>query len=72
MSRKAEGGRLVSCCCGFSRKSSAKDNQETGTRRIGMKVILASASPRRRELLAQIGIDFEIKVSNIEEKVIAS
>lgn len=72
MNRKAEGGRLVSGCCGFSRKSSAKDNQETGTRRIGMKVILASASPRRRELLAQIGIDFEIKVSNIEEKVTAS
>ena len=34
-----------------------------------MRVILASASPRRRELLAQIGIDFEIVVSNVEEKV---
>lgn len=32
-----------------------------------MRVILASASPRRRELLKQIGIEFEIKVSNIEE-----
>lgn len=32
------------------------------------KIILASASPRRRELLAQIGMDFEIIPSNIEEK----
>lgn len=34
-----------------------------------MRIILASASPRRRELLAQIGIPFEIKVSDVEEKV---
>lgn len=34
-----------------------------------MKIILASASPRRRELLAQIGIDFEVKVSSAEENV---
>lgn len=34
-----------------------------------MKIILASASPRRRELLTQIGIDFEIKVSDVEEKI---
>ncbi len=34
-----------------------------------MKIILASASPRRRELLTQIGLDFEIKVSDVEEKV---
>ena len=33
-----------------------------------MKIILASASPRRRELLAQIGLDFEIRVSHTEEK----
>ena len=32
------------------------------------KIILASASPRRRELLAQIGMDFEVIPSNIEEK----
>ena len=31
------------------------------------KIILASASPRRRELLAQIGVEFEIKVSQKEE-----
>lgn len=31
------------------------------------RIILASASPRRRELLAQIGIDFEIMVSQKEE-----
>ena len=34
-----------------------------------MKVILASASPRRRELLTQIGIDFEVQVSEVEERI---
>ncbi len=34
-----------------------------------MKIILASASPRRRELLKQIGLDFEVRVSDVEEKV---
>lgn len=34
-----------------------------------MKIILASASPRRKELLAQIGLEFDIWVSNVEEKV---
>lgn len=33
-----------------------------------MRIILASASPRRRELLEQIGLKFEVKVSNVEEK----
>ena len=31
------------------------------------KLILASGSPRRRELLAQISLDFEVKVSDAEE-----
>lgn len=31
------------------------------------KIILASASPRRRELLAQIGLEFDVKVSEKEE-----
>lgn len=34
-----------------------------------MRIILASASPRRRELLTQIGLEFEIKVSDVEEKI---
>ena len=34
-----------------------------------MRIVLASASPRRRELLSQIGLDFEIVVSNVEEVV---
>lgn len=37
-----------------------------------MKIVLASASPRRRELLTQIGIKFDIKVSDVEEKVTAT
>ncbi|WP_297697818.1 nucleoside triphosphate pyrophosphatase [uncultured Fibrobacter sp.] len=32
------------------------------------KVILASGSPRRREILQLIGVDFEVVVSNEEEK----
>ncbi len=32
-----------------------------------MKIILASASPRRKELLAQIGLEFQIVVSDVEE-----
>ena len=34
-----------------------------------MKVILASASPRRKELLELITKDFEIMPSNVEEKL---
>lgn len=37
-----------------------------------MRIILASASPRRRELLAQIGMEFEVMVSNVEERVTAT
>ena len=32
------------------------------------KLILASGSPRRREILTQIGVNFEVVVSNEEEK----
>ncbi len=34
-----------------------------------MKIILASASPRRRELLHQIGWEFEVCVSQVEELI---
>jgi septum formation protein len=34
-----------------------------------MKLILASASPRRKELLSYIGYQFEIKVADINEEV---
>lgn len=33
------------------------------------KIILASGSPRRRELLEQIGLDFEVIPSDAEEKI---
>lgn len=39
---------------------------------IPMRIILASASPRRRELLQQIGWEFEIKVSEVEEIITKS
>lgn len=32
-----------------------------------MEVILASASPRRRELLGLLGVDFKVQVSGVEE-----
>ncbi len=31
------------------------------------KIVLASASPRRKELLTQIGLSFEVVTSNVEE-----
>lgn len=34
-----------------------------------MKIILASASPRRRELLEQAGIPFEILIGSTEERI---
>lgn len=34
-----------------------------------MNIILASASPRRKELLAQIGLEFRVLVSDVEEVV---
>lgn len=34
-----------------------------------MRLILASASPRRRELLAQIGLDCEVAPSHVDETV---
>lgn len=37
-----------------------------------MKIILASASPRRRELLEQIGLEFQVEVSNIQERITAA
>ena len=33
------------------------------------KVILASASPRRKEILAKTGIDFEVQVSDCDENI---
>lgn len=37
-----------------------------------MKIVLASLSPRRKALLEQLNIEFEIIASNIEEKIEAS
>lgn len=37
-----------------------------------MKLILASGSPRRKELLTQVGLSFEIKVSDVEEVTTAT
>ena len=34
-----------------------------------IEIILASASPRRREILSQAGIDFQVMVSHVDENV---
>ena len=34
-----------------------------------MRIILASASPRRRELLTQLGWEFEVMISDVEEVI---
>ena len=36
-----------------------------------MKIYLASASPRRRQLLEQIGIEFELLIPNVDETPLA-
>ncbi len=33
------------------------------------KIVLASGSPRRKELLAQIGLDFDVQVSFVDEQI---
>ena len=35
-----------------------------------MRIVLASASPRRRELLAQIGLEFDVLVSEADENTL--
>ena len=37
-----------------------------------MKIVLASASPRRREILSMVCDDFDIRVSNVDENVPAN
>ena len=37
-----------------------------------MRIVLASASPRRRELLSQVGITFEVIPSTVEEKMMGT
>lgn len=34
-----------------------------------MEIILASASPRRSDLLKQVGINFKVEISTVEEKI---
>ena len=42
------------------------------SRRNGMKIYLASASPRRKELLKQVGLSFKTMPSTVEEKITKS
>jgi septum formation protein len=35
-----------------------------------MQIILASASPRRRELLSTMGIDFQVKIPQVDEEIL--
>lgn len=34
-----------------------------------MRIVLASASPRRKELLRQLGLEFEVLISHVEEVI---
>ena len=43
--------------------------ENKGKNRLPKKVILASGSPRRREILKQMGIEFEIDVPDVDETV---
>lgn len=45
------------------------ENSSTERNERQMRIILASASPRRRELLEQIGLDFEVLTSHVEERI---
>lgn len=47
-----------------------KGNGKTDSRRT--RIILASASPRRRELLARIGLDFEVRTAGVDETTAVS
>ncbi len=44
-------------------------NQIQKRNRADMKIYLASASPRRKELLKQVGISFKTMPSTVEEKI---
>lgn len=58
--------RLFLCYCGYQKKRSVQKRKDfIMTRRL----VLASSSPRRRELLGQIGLYPEIIPSNLEENV---
>src|SRR5699024_10489955 len=63
-------------CCGMYGSRRAAAGEGAGTDRecvegngmkMEKKIILGSASPRRRELLSQIGVEFEVRVSGKEE-----
>jgi len=40
---------------------------ETPASRAGRTLVLASSSPRRRELLARLGVEFEVRASDVDE-----
>ncbi len=64
--------RLVAALFATRQVASSKSGDESPHSKIGMSLrssllILASASPRRRELLAQLGVPFEVVVAEITE-----
>lgn len=50
----------------------ARNAEESGRAARAPKLILASASPRRRELLAELGVEFEVIVAEVTEHEEAS
>lgn len=59
--RKGAGNRLL-------KGSTGREHRKERIENMGKRIILGSASPRRRELLRQIGVEFEVMVSKGEEK----
>ncbi len=58
--------RLLLCYCGYQKRTNCAERNDF----IMIKrLVLASSSPRRRELLEQIGLHPEIIPSTVEEKV---
>lgn len=56
-------------CRGQDGINSGENKNARGASKI-MNIILASGSPRRRELLAQAGFEFKVEVSNADENVV--
>ena len=49
--------------------NASQGTQESGQERIAFDVVLASASPRRRQLLEEAGVSFTVRVADVDESL---